>query len=99
VEGKGSYCLIKDQLTKGLKKFGKNGCVHFTWAVELEKHFILECDAFKDIRESYENMLVSVFLALSFREGIIGKLGQPIINLNQKRTELQRAKNMKLMVS
>ena len=29
-------------------------------AVESEKHFILECDAFKDIRESYENMLASV---------------------------------------
>jgi len=34
--------------------------------VELEKHFILECDAFKYIRESYENMLASVSLALSF---------------------------------
>lgn len=28
--------------------------------MELEKHFILECDAFKDIRESYGNMLASV---------------------------------------
>ena len=29
-------------------------------AMELEKHFILACDAFKDIRESYENMLAPV---------------------------------------
>lgn len=29
-------------------------------AVESEKHFILECVVFKDIRESYGNMLASV---------------------------------------
>ena len=30
-------------------------------AVESEKHFILKCDAFKDIKESYENMLASFY--------------------------------------
>ena len=68
-------------------------------AVESEKRFILECDAFKDIRESYENMLASVSWHCIFSEGIVGRLGQLIINLNRKRTELQKAKNRELMVS
>ena len=44
-------------------------------AVESEKHFILECDAFKDIRESYGNMLASVSWHCIFRDGIVGRLG------------------------
>jgi len=70
-------------------------------AVELEKHFILECDAFKDIRESYQNMLALVSWHCLFSEGIFGRLGHLIINLNQKRKriELQKMKNRELMVS
>ena len=68
------------------------------WAMELEKHFILECDAFQDIRENYENMLASVSWHCLFSERIVGRLGQLIINLNQKRTEMQKMKNMKLMI-
>ena len=45
-------------------------------AVESKKHFILECDAFKDIRESYGNMLASVSCHCLFSEGIVGRLGQ-----------------------
>ena len=75
-------------------------CTFFTsGAMESEKHFILECDVFKDIKESYENMLASVSWHCLFSEGIVGRLVQLIINLNRKRVELQRAKNRELMVS
>ena len=67
-------------------------------AVELKKHFILECDAFKDIRENYGNMLALVSWHSLFCEGIVGRLGQLIINLNQKMIELQKTKNRELMV-
>lgn len=52
--------------------------------VELGKHFILECDAFKYIIESYGNMLASVSWYYFFNEEIVGSLGQLIINLNKK---------------
>ena len=61
-------------------------------AVESKKHFILECDAFKDIRESYGNMLASISLRCLFSDEIVGRLGQLIINLNKKRTKMQKAK-------
>ena len=67
-------------------------------AVESEKHFILECDVFKDIRESYGNMLALVSWHCLFSDGIAGRLGQLIINLNKKRTEMQKAKNRELIV-
>ena len=60
--------------------------------MESEKHFILECDVFKDIRESYGNMLASVSWHCLFSDEIVGRLGQLIINLNKKRTEMQKAK-------
>ena len=60
--------------------------------VETEKNFILECDAFKDIRESYGNMLASVSWHYLFSDEIVGRLGQLIINLNKKRTEMKMMK-------
>ena len=66
--------------------------------MESEKYFIFECDAFEDIRESYENMLASVSWHCIFSEEIVGKLDQFIINLNKKRIELQKPKSRKLMV-
>lgn len=68
-------------------------------AMESEKHFILECDAFKEIKESYENMLASVSWRCLFSEGIVERLGRLIINLNRKNIELQKEKNRELMVS
>ena len=62
-------------------------------AVELEKHFILECDAFRDIRDNYRNILASIPWHSLFREGAVRRLGQLIINLSKKRIELQKAKN------
>ena len=66
--------------------------------MESEKHFILECDGFKDIGESYRNMLASASWNCIFRDGIVGRLGQLIINLNKKRIEMQKAKSMELIV-
>ena len=60
-------------------------------AVESKNNFILECDAFKDIKESYENMLASIsWHCLLAHHEIVGKLGQLIINLNKKMIELQK---------
>ena len=108
MEEKGYYFSIKNQLAstlgvkqdsgKGLKKLGKNRCVHFARLSNRKKHFILECDAFKDIRESYGNMLASVSWHCLFNDEIVGRLGQLIINLNKKRIEMQKAKNRKLIV-
>ena len=60
--------------------------------MESEKHFILECDAFRDIRDSYCSMLVSIPLHCIFSEGTIRRLGQVIINLSKKRIGLQKEK-------
>jgi len=60
--------------------------------VESEKHFISECDSFKDIRESYGNTLASISWHCLFNEGIFRRLGLLIINLNKKMIKLQKAK-------
>ena len=59
---------------------------------------ILECDAFKDIRETYENMLALISWHCIFSQETVGRLGQLIINLNKKRVELQKAKNNEIMI-
>ena len=56
-------------------------------AVESKKHFILECDVFKGIRDSYHSMLASI------PWGTVRRLGQMIINLSKKKIELQKEKN------
>ena len=58
-----------------------------------KKHFILKCDAFKDIRESYASMLAPISWHCLFSDGTVIRLGQLIINLSKKRIELQKAKN------
>lgn len=79
--------------------WGERVCTFCTSrVVESEKHFILECDAFKDIRESYGNMLASVSWHYLFNNEIVGRLGQLIINLNKKRTKMHKAKNKELIV-
>ena len=67
-------------------------------AVESEKHFILECDAFKDIRDSYGSMLASIPWHCLFSEGIVRRLGQLIINLSKKRLNYKRQKTRRLVV-
>ena len=52
--------------------------------VETEKNFILECEAFKDNRESYADMLVASSWDDLFSEGFIEKLGEFIVELHRK---------------
>ena len=44
-------------------------------AVELEKHFILESDAFRDMRDSYGKMLASIPWHCILGEGTIRRSG------------------------
>jgi hypothetical protein len=55
--------------------------------VKTEKYFILECEAFKDSRENYINILTSSSWNDLFSEGTVEKLGELIIKLNRKRAE------------
>ena len=58
--------------------------------VETEKHFILECEAFKDKREKYANVLTDKYWDDLFNEGTVEKLGALIIKLNRQMIELQK---------
>lgn len=55
--------------------------------VEIEKHFILKCEAFKDDRESYANMLAASSWNNLFNEGLVEKLEAFIVKLHRKRAE------------
>jgi len=59
--------------------------------VETEKHFILECEAFKDSRDNYINILTASSWNDLFSEGIVEKLGELIIKLYRKRAELLKS--------
>jgi hypothetical protein len=59
--------------------------------VEAEKHFILECEAFKDSGDSYISILTTSSWNNLFSEGTLEKLGELIIKLNRKRVELQKS--------
>ena len=58
--------------------------------VETKKHFILECEAFKDNRDMYANVLTDKSWDDLFNEGTVEKLGALIIKLNRQRIELQK---------
>ena len=53
--------------------------------VETEKHFILECEAFKDNRKSYADMLVASSWDNLFSEEFVEKMGAVILKLHEKR--------------
>jgi hypothetical protein len=55
--------------------------------VEVEKHFILECEVFKDSRESYAGILVASSWDNLFSEEFVKKLGAVIVKLHRKRVE------------
>ena len=60
--------------------------------VETEKHFILECEAFKDTRDNYVSILTeSSWNNVFSSEGTVEKLGELIVKLNRKRVELQKS--------
>jgi hypothetical protein len=56
-----------------------------------KKHFILECEAFKDNRDSYVSILTTSSSDNLFNEGTMKKLGALIIKLNKKRAEMQKS--------
>jgi hypothetical protein len=67
----------------------EKGCVFCTFKkVEIEKHFILECEAFKDSRDNYISILIASSWNNLFSEGKVEKLGELIVTLNRKRAKL-----------
>ena len=50
-------------------------------------HFILECEAFKDNKESYVGMLVASYWDNLFSEGFVEKLGEFTVRLHRKMVE------------
>jgi hypothetical protein len=80
---------VKVGVGKDQKKLGKKrACVLCTSRkVETEKHFILECEVFKDNGDNYINILTASSWNDSFSEGTVEKLGDLIIKLNMKIVE------------
>lgn len=68
MEGQNAYCstkliptnyVVKLDARKDQRKLGKKECTFCTSKkVETLKHFILECEAFKDIKHSYVNRYI-----------------------------------------
>jgi hypothetical protein len=59
--------------------------------VEIEKHFILECEAFKDSRDNYVNILIASSWDNLFNKGTVEKVEALIIKLNRKRAEMRKS--------
>ena len=55
--------------------------------METEKHFILECEAFKDNKENYAGILATSSWDNLFSEEFVKKLGAVIVKLHRKSTE------------
>lgn len=63
-------------------------CIFFSSGkVETKKHFILECEAFKDNWESYADMLLASSWDNLFSEEFVEKLEESIMKLHRKRAE------------
>jgi hypothetical protein len=56
--------------------------------VETKKHFILECEAFKDNMDNYVSILTTNSWNNLFSKGIVEKVGELIIKLNKKMIEM-----------
>ena len=77
---------------KGQKKLGQKESVFFAPLVRWRQktHFILECEAFKDNRDRYANVLADKSWDDLFNEGTVEKLRGLIIKLNIQRIEMQK---------
>ena len=77
----------------GARKDQKNcGRKEYVFFAPLEKwkqkkHFILECEAFKDIRENYAGIMAANSWDNLFSEEFVDKLGVFIVKLHRKRAE------------
>ena len=61
-------------------------CIFFSSGkVETEKHFILECEAFKDSRENYAGILAASSWDNLFSKEFVETLGALIVKLHRKR--------------
>ena len=58
--------------------------------VETKTHFILECEAFKDSKDRYTNILTASSWDNLFSEEVVDKVGVLIITLNRERAEKQK---------
>ena len=76
---------------KGQKNLRQKECIFCTAGkVETEKHFILECEAFKNNRDRYANVLADESWDDLFNEETVEKLETLIIKLNRQKIELQK---------
>jgi len=80
---------VKQGIGKDQRKYGRKGYAFFVLPenVETEKHFILECEAFKDNRGSYASTLAASSWDNLFSEGFVEKLGAFIVKLHRKRAK------------
>ena len=63
-------------------------CIFFSSRkVKTEKHFIVECEAFKDNRERYADILAASSRDILFCKGFVEKLDELIVKLHRKRVE------------
>ena len=62
-------------------------CFFSSRKVETEKHFILECEAFKDSMENYAGTLAASSWNNLFSKEFVDKLGAVIVKLHKKRVE------------
>ncbi|KAH9287672.1 hypothetical protein KI387_031789, partial [Taxus chinensis] len=59
-------------------------------AVESEKHFMLECSTYSDIRAQFASTVAAASLQDIFSENTVGKTGELIIKLTNRRSECQK---------
>ena len=84
---------MKQGAGKGQRKCGRKEYAFFVlpenW--KQKKHFILECEAFKDNRESYADTLAVSSWDNLFNEGFVEKMGAFIVKLHKKKSRIHQA--------
>ena len=79
---------MKQGARKGQNKCGRKERIFCSSGnVEIKKHFILECEAFKDSRENYVGIMAASSWDNLFSKEFVDKLGVVIVKLHKKRAE------------
>jgi len=79
---------VKQSARKGRRKCGRKGYAFFVLPESgNKKHFILECEAFKDTRESYTDMMTTSSWDNLFSERFVKKLRAFIMKLYRKKAK------------
>ena len=100
MEGQNAYCSLRTNSHQLRCEIGRWKRPKEAWEervctfcsfekVETKKHFILECEAFKDNKDRYVNILTTSSWVDLFNEGTVVKLGELIMRLNVNRVEMQ----------